>query len=311
MDFIELIKSILQGIVQGITEWLPISSTGHILLLDAVWKMDASEAFFNVFKVIIQFGSILAVLVLYFHKLNPFSPQKSAEEKKGTWALWSKVLVASVPAAIAGLLLDEIIDTALSVPWVIATALIVYGIAFIVMERGKTAAHADSADSLAAISYKRALGIGAFQMLALIPGTSRSGSTILGATLLGTSRSVAAEFSFFMAIPVMLGASALKLVKFFLLDEYCPVCKIMLDGEQVTDGLCNACHTAVTHPSFTTNEWILLAVATVVSFVVSLIVIRFLMAFIKKHSFAVFGWYRIVLGAIVLLVSWLAPQIFV
>ncbi len=282
MDIIELIKSVLQGIVQGITEWLPISSTGHILLLDAVWKMNASDAFFDVFKVIIQFGSILAVLVLYFHKLNPFSPKKSAEEKRGTWVLWSKVLVASIPAAIAGLLLDDIIDDVLSVPWVIATALIVYGIAFIVMERGKTNTHADSADTLAAISYKRALGIGAFQMLALIPGTSRSGSTILGATLLGTSRTVAAEFSFFMAIPVMLGASALKLAKCFLVDDY----------------------------TFTADEWVLLAVATVVSFVVSLIVIRFLMAFIKKHSFAVFGWYRIVLGVAVLLVWWLAPQIF-
>ncbi len=282
MDFIELIKAALQGIVQGITEWLPISSTGHILLLDAVWKMNASEAFFDVFKVIIQFGSILAVLVLYFHKLNPFSPKKSDEEKKGTWVLWSKVLVASIPAAIAGLLLDDIIDDVLSVPWVIAAALIVYGIAFIVMERGKPADHAASADTLAAISYKRALGIGAFQMLALIPGTSRSGSTILGATLLGTSRTVAAEFSFFMAIPVMLGASALKLAKCFLVDNY----------------------------SFTADEWVLLAVATVVSFVVSLIVIRFLMAFIKKHSFAVFGWYRIVLGVAVLLIWWLAPQIF-
>ncbi len=282
MDIIELIKSILQGIVQGITEWLPISSTGHILLLDAVWKMQASPAFFDVFKVIIQFGSILAVLLLYFHKLNPFSPRKSAEEKRGTWVLWAKVLVASIPAAVAGLLLDDIIDDVLSVPWVIATALIVYGIAFIVMERGKPASHASSADSLAAISYKRALGIGAFQMLALIPGTSRSGSTILGATLLGTSRTVAAEFSFFMAIPVMLGASALKLAKCFLIDNY----------------------------SFTADEWVLLIVATVVSFAVSLVVIRFLMAFIKKHSFAVFGWYRIVLGIAVLLVWWLAPQIF-
>lgn len=282
MDIIELLKAIVQGIVQGITEWLPISSTGHILLLDAVWKMQASPAFFDVFKVIIQFGSILAVLVLYFHKLNPFSARKSAEEKRGTWVLWSKVLVASIPAAVVGLLLDDIIDDVLSVPWVIATALIVYGIAFIVMERGKPASHADSADSLAAISYKRALGIGAFQMLALIPGTSRSGSTILGATLLGTSRTVAAEFSFFMAIPVMLGASALKLAKCFLVDNY----------------------------TFSADEWILLAVATVVSFVVSLIVIRFLMAFIKKHSFAVFGWYRIVLGFAVLLVWWLAPQIF-
>ncbi len=280
MFIIEIIKAVLQGVVQGITEWLPISSTGHILLLDAIWKMDASEAFFDVFKVIIQLGSIMAVVVLYFHKLNPFSPRKSAEEKKGTWVLWSKVLVASIPAAVAGLVLDDLIDEVLSVPLVIAIALIVYGVAFIWMEsrKGRTV----SADTLEAISYKRALGIGAFQMLALIPGTSRSGSTILGASLLGTSRTVAAEFSFFMAIPVMLGASALKAVKYFLLDGY----------------------------TFTSQEWVLLAVATVVSFVVSLLVIRFLMAFIKKHDFKPFGWYRIVLGIVVLLVVLLAPQLF-
>ncbi|MBQ8684301.1 MAG: undecaprenyl-diphosphate phosphatase [Clostridia bacterium] len=280
MFFIEILKAILQGIVQGITEWLPVSSTGHILLLDAVWKMQASEAFFDVFKVIIQLGSILAVVVLYFHKLNPFSPKKSSAEKKGTWVLWSKVLVASIPAAVVGLVLDDLIDTVLSVPVVIAAALILYGIAFIWMEsrKGRQA----PVDSLEAISYKHALGIGAFQMLALIPGTSRSGSTILGASLLGTSRTVAAEFSFFMAIPVMLGASGLKVVKFFLLDNY----------------------------TFTSKEWVLLAVATVVSFVVSVLVIRFLMAFIKKHSFKPFGWYRIVLGIVVLLVLWLAPQVF-
>ncbi len=280
MFFIEILKAILQGIVQGITEWLPVSSTGHILLLDAIWKMDASPEFFDVFKVIIQLGSILAVLVLYFHKLNPFSPKKTPQEKKGTWVLWSKVLVASIPAAIAGLLLDDLIDTVLSVPLVIAAALILYGIAFIWMESRKN--KQAPVDSLESISYKHALGIGAFQMLALIPGTSRSGSTILGASLLGTSRTVAAEFSFFMAIPVMLGASALKVVKFFLLDGY----------------------------SFTTEEWILLAVATVVSFVVSVAVIRFLMAFIKKHDFKPFGWYRIALGIVVLLVLWLAPQLF-
>ncbi len=279
MFIVEIIKAILQGIVQGITEWLPVSSTGHILLLDALWKMDASPAFFDVFKVIIQLGSIMAVVVLYFHKLNPFSPKKSPQEKKGTWVLWSKVLVASIPAAIAGLILDDLIDEALSVPLVIAAALIVYGIAFLWMESRPTT---PAADSLEKISYKRALGIGTFQMLALIPGTSRSGSTILGATLLGTSRTVAAEFSFFMAIPVMLGASALKLAKCFLLDGY----------------------------TFTAQEWVLLAVATVVSFVVSLLVIRGLMAFIKKHSFAPFGWYRIVLGVVILLVLWLAPQVF-
>ena len=271
MFFIEILKAIAQGIVEGITEWLPVSSTGHIILLDAFWKMNASEAFFDVFKVVIQLGAIFAVVVLYFHKLNPFSPKKTAAEKKGTWVLWSKVLVASIPAAIAGLALDDLIDGVLSTPVVIAAALIVYGIAFIVMEsrKGRTA----KVETVEDISYRHAFGIGAFQMLALIPGTSRSGSTILGASLLGTSRTAAAEFSFFMAIPVMLGASGLKLAKALLLDGI----------------------------SFAAEEWILLGVATVVSFFVSLLVIRGLMAFIKKHSFKPFGWYRIALGAVVLL----------
>ena len=232
--------------------------------------MDASEAFFDVFKVVIQLGAILAVVLLYFHKLNPFSPKKSAEEKKGTWVLWSKVLVASIPAAVAGLALDDLIDGVLSTPVVIAAALVVYGIAFIIMESRKK--HTAKVETVEDITYKHAFGIGAFQMLALIPGTSRSGSTILGASLLGTSRTAAAEFSFFMAIPVMLGASGLKLAKALLLDGI----------------------------SFAAEEWILLGVATAVSFVVSLIVIRGLMAFIKKHSFKPFGWYRIALGAVVL-----------
>ena len=267
--FIKILQAIAQGIVEGITEWLPVSSTGHILLLDAFWKMDASKAFFDVFKVVIQLGAILAVVVLYWQKLNPFSLKKSTVEKKGTWVLWSKVLVASIPAAIAGLALDDLIDGVLSVPVVIAAALIVYGIAFIVMESRN---HKVKVETVEDITYKHAFGIGAFQMLALIPGTSRSGSTILGASLLGTSRTAAAEFSFFMAIPVMLGASGLKLVKALLLDGV----------------------------KFTSEEWILLAVATVVSFLVSLLVIRGLMAFIKKHSFKPFGWYRIALGAVVL-----------
>ncbi len=308
MFFVEVLKAIVQGIVQGITEWLPVSSTGHILLLDAVWKMDASEAFFDVFKVIIQLGSILAVLVLYFHKLNPFSPKKSADEKKDTWVLWSKVLVASIPAAVVGFVLDDIIDNVLSVPAVIAAALIIYGIAFIWMESRKNARV--KVHDLKDISYKRALGIGAFQMLALVPGTSRSGSTILGASLLGTSRAVAAEFSFFMAIPVMLGASALKVVKYFLLDDFCAACGRILDGEEVIGGLCAHCGTGVTHPTFTAQEWILLAVATIVSFVVSVLVIRFLMAFIKKHDFKVFGWYRIVLGAVIVLCLLFVPTLF-
>ena len=271
MFFIEILKAIAQGIVEGITEWLPVSSTGHIILLDAFWKMNASEAFFDVFKVVIQLGAIFAVVVLYFHKLNPFSPKKTAAEKKGTWVLWSKVLVASIPAAIAGLALDDLIDGVLSTPVVIAAALIVYGIAFIVMESRKN--RTAKVETVEDITYKHAFGIGAFQMLALIPGTSRSGSTILGASLLGTSRTAAAEFSFFMAIPVMLGASGLKLAKALLLDGI----------------------------SFAAEEWILLGVATVVSFFVSLLVIRGLMAFIKKHSFKPFGWYRIALGAVVLL----------
>ena len=271
MFFIEILKAIAQGIVEGITEWLPVSSTGHIILLDAFWKMNASEAFFDVFKVVIQLGAIFAVVVLYFHKLNPFSPKKTASEKKGTWVLWSKVLVASIPAAIAGLALDDLIDGVLSTPVVIAAALIVYGIAFIVMESRKN--RTAKVETVEDITYKHAFGIGAFQMLALIPGTSRSGSTILGASLLGTSRTAAAEFSFFMAIPVMLGASGLKLAKALFLDGI----------------------------SFAAEEWILLGVATVVSFFVSLLVIRGLMAFIKKHSFKPFGWYRIALGAVVLL----------
>ena len=278
MFIIEILKAIAQGIVEGITEWLPVSSTGHILLLDAFWKMNASEAFFDVFKVVIQLGAIFAVVVLYFNKLNPFSPKKSAAEKKGTWVLWSKVLVASIPAAVVGLALDDLIDGVLSTPVVIATALIVYGIAFIIMESRKN--HAAKVETVEDITYKHAFGIGAFQMLALIPGTSRSGSTILGASLLGTSRTAAAEFSFFMAIPVMLGASGLKLVDALLLEGV----------------------------TFTGEEWILLAVATVVSFIVSLLVIRGLMAFIKKHSFKPFGWYRIALGAVVLLcvaMNWL------
>lgn len=271
MFFIEILKAIAQGIVEGITEWLPVSSTGHILLLDAFWKMNASEAFFDVFKVVIQLGAIFAVVVLYFNKLNPFSPKKSAAEKKGTWVLWSKVLVASIPAAVVGLALDDLIDGVLSTPVVIAAALIVYGIAFIVMESRKS--HTAKVETVEDITYKHAFGIGAFQMLALIPGTSRSGSTILGASLLGTSRTAAAEFSFFMAIPVMLGASGLKLAKALFLDD------VVFSGQ----------------------EWILLGVATVVSFLVSLLVIRGLMAFIKKHSFKPFGWYRIVLGTVVLL----------
>lgn len=269
MDFIEILKAIVQGIVQGITEWLPISSTGHILLLDAVWPMKVSEDFFNVFKVVIQLGSIMAVVVLYFHRLNPFSPKKNREEKRGTYSLWGRVLIASIPAGIVGMALNDIIDEKLSVPVVIAGALILYGVLFIWMENRKKK---PKYNSLSELPIKTAFGVGAFQMLALIPGTSRSGSTILGATLLGMSRTSAAEFSFFMAIPVMLGASGVKILKF------------------MGKGL-----------SFSGAEWAALAIATVVAFLVSLVVIRFLMNFIKKHDFKPFGYYRIALGVIVII----------
>ena len=270
MDFIEILKAIVQGIVQGITEWLPISSTGHILLLDAIWPMNVSPDFFNVFKVVIQLGSIMAVVVLYFHKLNPFSPKKSQKEKGDTFRLWGKVLIASIPAGVVGMALNDLIDSKLSYPLVIAAALILYGVAFIWMESRKKQPKIGSFQEM---SYKSGFGIGVFQMLALIPGTSRSGSTILGATLLGTSRTVAAEFSFFMAIPVMLGASGVKFLKALVIDKV----------------------------SFSGQEWAALIIATVVSFLVSLVVIRFLMNFIKKHDFKPFGWYRIALGALVIL----------
>ena len=271
----ELLKSVLQGIIQGVTEWLPISSTGHLIIAETFVPFKLSTGFFDLFSVLIQLGSILAVVVLYFHKLNPFSPRKSAQEKKGTWTLWGKVLIASIPAAIAGLLIDDWLDAMEAEHkgvflYIIAAALIVYGIAFIVME---SIVRKTKVNDLSEVSPKLALGIGAFQMLALIPGTSRSGSTILGASLLGTSRTVAAEFSFFMAIPVMAGASALKLLK------------------AAMDGALSA---------FTMLEWACLAVGFVVSFLVSVLVIRFLMDFIKKHDFKAFGWYRIALGILLI-----------
>ncbi len=263
----DILKALLQGIVQGITEWLPISSTGHLILVNEFLPFNQSKEWFDLFKVLIQLGSILAVVVLYFHKLNPFSPKKTVVERKDTWSLWGKVLVASVPAALIGLPLDDIIDTTLSAPWVIATTLIVYGVGFLWMEnRG----HTPTIQSANDMNFKTALLMGCFQALALIPGTSRSGATILGAVLLGCSRTVAAEFSFFMAIPAMAGASGLKVVKYLLVDEQ----------------------------RFNAEESLLLAIGMVVSFAVSVLVIRFLMEFIKKRDFKPFGVYRIALGAI-------------
>lgn len=267
LTLIELIKVIIIGIIQGITEWLPISSTGHMILADELLRLNVSDAFMEMFRVVIQFGSILAVVVLYFHKLNPFAPSKSDVQKRQTWRLWFKVIVGIIPAAIVGVLFDDWLNDHLYNYVTVAVALIVYGVAFIVIEKirkGKT----PRVDSVDRLDYKTALGVGCFQTLSLIPGTSRSGSTILGAMILGMSREAAAEFSFFMAIPVMLGASLLKMLKFGF--------------------------------SFTSSELIVLIVGVLIAFVVSVAAIKFLTGFIKKHSFAVFGWYRIILGAIVL-----------
>ena len=268
--FLELLKSLLYGIVEGITEWLPVSSTGHLILLGELCPLNVSPAFSEMFDVVIQLGAILAVIVLFFRKLNPFAPSKSALEKKNTWGLWLRVCVAVIPSAAVGVLLDDWLDAHLYNYITVAVALVVYGILFILIERFKPADKAAVTD-VGGISYKLAFLIGAFQMLALIPGTSRSGSTILGAMLLGCSRAAAAEFSFFMAIPTMLGASLLKVVKLF--------------AEGVT---------------VTALEWGILAVGCVTAFIVSLAAIKFLMDFVKKHSFASFGWYRIVLGALVI-----------
>ena len=267
---IEILKAVLFGIVEGITEWLPVSSTGHMILLDEFIKLKVSPEFYEMFQVVIQLGAIGAVIALFFHKLNPFSPKKSDKQKHNTWVLWIKVVIAVLPSAVLGLLLDDWMDKHLYNYIVVAIALIVYGVAFLFVERineGKELA----ITSVNKIDYKTALLIGAFQCLSLIPGTSRSGSTILGAILLGVSRSAGAEFSFFLAIPTMLGASALKFLKF------------LLEGVSVTG-----------------TEVVVLLVGTVVSFIVSMLVIKALMEYVRKRSFAVFGYYRIVLGFLVI-----------
>ena len=270
MLIIELIKSLLYGIVEGITEWLPVSSTGHLILLGELLPMQVSDSFSEMYDVVIQLGAILAVIVLFFHKLNPFAPTKTTAEKKGTWSLWARVCVAVIPSAVIGLLLDDWLDAHLYNYITVAVALILYGILFIVIEKLKPSNMA-AIQTVDGISYKTAFFMGAFQMLALIPGTSRSGSTILGGMLLGLSRGAAAEFSFFMAIPTMLGASLLKVVK------------LILEGVTLTG-----------------TEWGVLAVGCVSAFLVSLCAIKFLMDFVKKHSFSAFGVYRIVLGALVI-----------
>ena len=276
--FIEnFIKAIIFGIVEGITEWLPISSTGHLILADELLKMQESEAFMTMFNVVIQLGAILAVVVLYFHKLNPFALSKSKAEKNDTWSLWFKVIVAILPSVIIGLPLDDWLDAHFYNFISVAIMLIVYGVAFIVVEK-RNRSITPKITEFHQITYKLALFIGMFQVLALIPGTSRSGATILGGILLGASRFISAEFSFFLGIPTMFGASLLKIVKFFA------------EGH-----------------SFTTENMIILLTGTVVSFFVSILAIKFLISYIKKNDFTAFGWYRIVLG-IILIGYWVVAR---
>ena len=310
MDIIEALKAVLFGIVEGITEWLPISSTGHMMLLEAFVPLDVSPEFYSTFLVVIQLGAIMAVLVLFFHKLNPFSSRKTEKQKRVTWGIWAKVVVGSIPAAIVGLLLDEWVETNIMTnedvsAIVVAAALVAYGVIFILIEirnrrrlaaaaedapRGKHARIADPAayesvdpdadteyDASSAISsvntfeqmsYAKALIIGIFQSLAVIPGTSRSGSIIIGSMLVGTSRTVATEFAFFLAIPIMFGWSLLKFFKHGF--------------------------------AYTATEWMVFVIGLVVAFVVSIVAIKFLVGFVKKHDFTAFGIYRIVIGAVVL-----------
>ena len=291
LKILEIIKAIIFGVVEGITEWLPVSSTGHLILLDEFLKLNIApelgarfaEEYMSMFEVVIQLGAILAVVVMFFGKLNPFAPSKSACEKKNTWVLWLKVIIASIPAALVGIVGDNILEkmTGKDIDgWIynaitVAVALILYGILFIIIERWQ-AKKAASVENVDGISYGQALLVGCFQALSIVPGTSRSGSTILGSRILGISRSAAAEFSFFMGIPAMAGASLIKGYGFF---DY-----IAESGVDVP-----------------LLAWIVLAVASVVAFGVSMVAIRFLMDFVKKHSFAPFGVYRIILGAIVLL----------
>ena len=268
---IELLKAVLFGIVEGITEWLPVSSTGHLILLNEFITLNMSEEFQSMFDVVIQLGAILAVIVLFFHKLNPFAPNKTAREKKDTWSLWFKVCAAILPSGIVGVLFDDWMDAHLHNGIVVSLALILYGIAFILVERRNQGKHLKQINDVHDITYKTAILIGLFQCLSLVPGTSRSGSTILGAILIGVGRSAGAEFSFFMAIPTMLGASAIKGLKF------------LLSGVSATG-----------------TEIGVLIVGCIVSFLVSLLVIRGLMEYVRKHSFSAFGVYRIILGIVVL-----------
>lgn len=275
MLIVELIKSILLGIVEGITEWLPVSSTGHLLLLDNIFPLAQSASFRNMLVEVIQLGAILAVVVIFFSRLNPFSAKKSKEEKKATWIMWSKILVAVIPGGVCIVLLKLLGFDLPDNPYIIAAALLVYGIAFIVIERSRKNKSFKIA-SAEDIDYKTAFLIGVFQVLSIVPGTSRSGSTILGGMVLGVSRTAAADFSFFLAIPAMVGASGIEVLSFV---------KDLADG--TSDVI------------FGAEQIAILALATVVSFIVSMIAVKFLVNFVKKHSFEAFGWYRIALAAVV------------
>lgn len=268
---LEILKAILLGIVQGVTEWLPVSSTGHMILLDELIHLQVSDAFMEMFRVVIQLGSILAVLVLYFHKLNPFALRKSAQERRDTWTLWFKVVVAVIPSGVLGILLDDWFEANFYNYITVAITLVLYGVIFLFIERVEGGKHARRVSDTRDISYKTAFLVGCFQVLAIIPGTSRSGSTIIGAMLLGLARTTAAEFSFFMAIPTMLGASLLKVLKF------------VLEGTAMSG-----------------MELGILLTGSVVAFAVSLAAIRALVNYVRTHSFRVFGIYRIVLGAVVM-----------
>lgn len=274
----EIIKAILFGIIEGITEWLPVSSTGHMILLDELIHLRVGEGafaaeFYNMFEVVIQLGAILAVILLFFRKLNPFARTKSADEKKATWSLWFRVIAAILPSGLIGVLFDDILDAYLGNYVVVALMLVLYGVAFILIERQNKTPKITSTE---AITWRTALLVGAFQVLSLIPGTSRSGATILGAMLLGLSRTAASEFSFFMAIPTMAGASLVRGYKFF---DYVAESGVSVPAE----------------------AWLVLAAGFVTAFLVSLASIKFLMDFVKRHTFTAFGIYRIALGALVLI----------
>ncbi len=267
---LDFLKVVILGIVEGITEWLPVSSTGHLILVGDLLSPGMSDEFMEMFNVVIQLGAIMAVVVLYFHKLNPFSPKKTEKQKLLTWQMWIKVVIASVPAGIVGILFNDYLDKIFYKPLPVAIMLIVYGVLFIIIET-RNAGRRPAVRRISELSVQMLLWIGFFQMLALIPGTSRSGATIVGALLIGVSREVAAEFTFFLGIPVMFGASFLKLLKFGF--------------------------------KFTGQELGLLLLGCAVSFIVSVFAIKFLMGYIKKHDFKVFGYYRIVLGALIVLVT--------